>query len=63
MSELKRIVGYIPLNEKIKLKSQALREGKKEKDLVSEFVLNNLKGESNGSQKESSSKESKGSVN
>ena len=57
MSELKRIIGYIPVNEKAELKSKAILSGKTEQELVSEFVLNNLKGETNGSQEESSSKE------
>ena len=56
MSELKRIVGYIPVNEKAELKSKAILSGKTEQELVSEFVLNNLKGETNGSQEESSVK-------
>lgn len=68
MSELKRIIGYIPVNEKAELKSKAILSGKTEQELVSEFVLNNLKGETNGSQEESSvkketSKKRKGSVN
>lgn len=44
MSELKRIIGYIPVNEKAELKSKAILSGKTEQELVSEFVLNNLKG-------------------